>query len=168
MKLDRFTSEDPVLENSFYAYPINSLSCHSCLFSQSIPPGMKDFPHNRRIFPQELNRYLYVADNPLNFLDVDGLDRYRMCEDLDIIRKWICRNIIVPVSCFFNNLVCCQADMANCIANLLGKSYPEAEQKRDELLECPENIPEPLLECYKKYLQCLGGGNPQPPTVPSR
>ncbi|KPJ71737.1 hypothetical protein AMJ52_08360, partial [candidate division TA06 bacterium DG_78] len=138
--IGRFMSEDPMLQSG-------------------ISERINVCPYNRCVLPQGLNAYPYVANNPVNYIDISGCDRYHICKELPIVLKEACKTLVWTV-CKISEQTCCFADMANCIADLLGMSYGKAKKEAEKLKECPEDTPPELEECVKKYLKCLGMGSP--------
>lgn len=93
--------------------------------------------------PQDLNQYVYVANNPINWTDPLGLSRYKGCEgERNPIRRWLCRKA-VDYACgrLGAEAECCRQDQINCLAEIRWDCDPHAEEK--------------AKDCYAKYLRCL-------------
>ncbi|TET45652.1 hypothetical protein E3J62_06780 [candidate division TA06 bacterium] len=96
-------------------------------------------------FPQDLNRYLYVANSPPDWTDPSGFSRYKYCDWLPTIPKALCHIIINEMCKRAHVTYCCGLDLTNCVADAMEKK------------ECqgPEKTPEELL-CWLRYYICIG------------
>jgi len=118
----RFVSEDPVLQIGI-SYKISG--CFS----------------NTYVVPQGTNPYPYVENNPINWIDVSGLSRYKRCEGLPWYRRWLCRRI-VNWECKKTHEACCYFDLINCLDDIDFECDPDAEEKE--------------AVCGLKFYICLG------------
>jgi RHS repeat-associated protein len=146
--IGRFTQEDPVLESGTSSSGCSRSSCNSQMSNQKLAM--------RFIFPQELNPYTYVSNDPINFVDITGVDRYDMCKNQEGIAYNLCRNM-VDFICGLIPKACCRFDAISCLADLLD-SEAEAEIMFNEYLKSEfKCIPkdEKLLRCFMDYEFCL-------------
>ncbi len=113
-EVGRFINEDPILKG------MSNTEATSC--SESI----SGFPLQS---PQELNPYVYVGNNPVNWVDPLGLSGIGIPEVPDWLKDWACS--FVPA-------LCCYIDRVKCYNDL-------------DLATCP---PEDIAKCEADYILC--------------
>jgi RHS repeat-associated protein len=90
--------------------------------------------------PQYLHTYAFVQNNPLNFYDKFGLDRYNSCKDLPWLAKKICKKYVDFGCSGPRNVVCCEAEKTECLSEI-DCNDPEYEKK--------------VAQCYADYVKCI-------------
>ncbi len=94
--------------------------------------------------PQGLNGFVYVGNDPLNFSDPTGLDRYNLCKGLSGVSLWLCKKYVDRGCSGPKNIVCCQAEKDECLQDI-DWCKTDAEKKS--------------AECHATYLKCISNTN---------
>jgi RHS repeat-associated protein len=146
--IGRFTQEDPAGSyNLRFKYFYGNLGNFTPSLSFNCSGGCRNEQNfNSYGSPQDLNCYVYVANDPINWIDPIGLDRYEMCKGKKFISKWLCKKLVDwrCSSSISEMILCCKVDKESCIADIDFECDPDAEEKA--------NI------CHVKYLLCIARG----------
>ena len=139
--IGRFTQEDPVFKSVYSTSGGACSSCNNQMSNQKLAM--------RYVLPQGLNPYPYVSNDPINFIDMSGYDRYDMCKNKRGIAYSLCRNLVDFV-CAFRPEACCRADAIDCIADLIG-----SENEAMEIFNEFKNSGGKCVPSDKKLAKCL-------------
>ena len=88
----------------------------------------------------EINLYGYVLNDPVNFIDPYGLDRYNPCSNLTGSALWACKKYVDWGCSGTKNIVCCESEKQEC--NL-------------DIDWCKADAEEKANKCNLDYLQCI-------------
>ncbi len=91
-----------------------------------------------------INFFVYVTNNPVNFIDPMGWDRYKICEGQGSVKKWLCKKA-VDKSCGSSQqseAYCCDVDRTSCLCDI-DPNDPQFEQK--------------AKKCFEGYSKCMQG-----------
>jgi RHS repeat-associated protein len=92
-------------------------------------------------FEGGVNQYVYTGNNPVNWSDPLGLDRYNVCQKFSGIPHWICKKYVDWVGCRGEkNIVCCEAEQKECILRIDPCSPTSDKEAQD---------------CYNEYEKCM-------------
>jgi RHS repeat-associated protein len=90
--------------------------------------------------PQDLHAYVFVSNNPVNYQDQFGLDRYNPCQNLPWLAKKVCRKYVDWGCSGTRNVACCEAEKTECTGNIECDD-PEYEKK--------------MADCFAEYVKCI-------------
>jgi RHS repeat-associated protein len=125
----RFTGREWDDESELYYYRARYYEPGIGRFIQADPIGIAG----------GINFYVYVGNNPINFIDPMGLDkaRYDICKDDTGIKKWFCEKM-VDWACSFAPFYCCDVDRIGCL---------------EKINEC--NMETQIAKCYAEWIECM-------------
>jgi RHS repeat-associated protein len=84
--------------------------------------------------------YGYVQNNPVNWGDPWGLDRYNMCKEIPSLLERCCKKIVDWGCSGTKNTACCESEKTECLGNVDFAADSDAETK--------------ALECSRAYSLC--------------
>ncbi len=88
-----------------------------------------------------VNLFTYVGNNPVNWIDPLGLDRYNLCKDMSFLGKWACKKYVDWGCSGPKNVACCQAEYDECKQNAIGEKGCKDEKE--------------LQKCNVEYTKCM-------------
>jgi len=91
-----------------------------------------------------INQYVYVGNQPINFTDPRGWDRYAICDGQGSTMKPLCKKT-VDTACGSSQQAeayCCDVDRTSCLC-ALDANDPQYDKK--------------AKKCFDDYSNCMGG-----------
>lgn len=104
-----------------------------------------------------MNLYAYVEGDPVNWIDIRGLNRYDVCRNKKGIEKWMCKKTVDAGCRGERNIICCQSEYAECMRECGPEPAPDEECPYDN-----NDVKKDQQQCDSDYIACKQGAGAMP------